>query len=232
MSEPPTRLAPPAGIGPLRRHRLDFARLYFVCEGLPGGADPEPLLLAALSGGAGLIQMRDKGRTGREDATRAAHTFRRLADTFGALFIVNDDPQLALALGADGVHVGQDDADPAEARRVLGENAIIGLSTHSPEQIAVAQTAGVDYISVGPVWETPTKPGRPAVGLELISHAAAHSKLPFFAIGGIDATNVGEVVGAGAGRVAVVRAIRDAADPAAVAAALKAAVDPDPGEPR
>lgn len=232
VSEQPTRLAPPEGIGALRRHRLDFARLYFVCEGLPGGAGPEPLLLAALSGGAGLIQMRDKERIGREGATRAAHTFRRLADTFGALFIVNDDPQLALDLGADGVHIGQDDADPAAARRVLGEDAIIGLSTHSSEQIATAQTAGVDYISVGPVWETPTKPGRPAVGLELVANAAANSGLPFFAIGGIDASNVGEVVGAGATRVVVVRAIRDAPDPAAVAAALKAAIDPDPGAPK
>lgn len=232
MSESPTRLAPPQGIGALRRHRLDFARLYFVCEGLPGGAEPEPLLLAALSGGTGMIQMRDKERTGRDDATRAAHTFRRLADTFGALFIVNDEPQLALELGADGVHIGQNDTDPAQARGVLGEDAIVGLSTHSADQIAAAQTAGVDYISVGPVWETPTKPGRPAVGLELIAHAAANSKLPFFAIGGIDASNVGEVVAAGAGRIVVVRAIRDAEDPTAVAATLRAAVDPHPGEPR
>ncbi|MFN2611964.1 MAG: thiamine phosphate synthase [Solirubrobacterales bacterium] len=227
MSGQPTRLAPPESIGALRRHRLDFARLYLVCEGFPRGAEPEPLLRAALSGGAGLIQMRDKERTGGDKATRAAHTFRRLADSFGALFIVNDDPHLALELSADGVHLGQDDAEPAAARRVLGEEAIIGLSTHSADQIAAAQTAGVDYISVGPVWKTPTKPGRPSVGLELVSHAGAHCRLPFFAIGGIDTNNVAQVVAAGAGRLAVVRAIRDAEDPAGVAAALRAAVDSD-----
>lgn len=225
MSTQPARLAPPEGIGALRRHRLDFARLYFVCEALPGGADAEQLLRAALNGGAELIQMRDKQRVGLESLTRAGQTFRRLADTYGALFIVNDDPHLAREMAADGVHVGQEDAGPAEARAVLGEDAVIGLSTHSAEQIAAAQDSGADYISVGPVWETPTKEGRPAVGLELVRHAAEASRLPFFAIGGIEPGNVGEVVAAGAERVVVVRAIRDAGDPADAAAALRAAVD-------
>lgn len=224
MSSDPAHLAPPEGLGPLRRHRLDFARLYFVCEPNPGDADPEPLLRAALNGGAGLIQLRDK-EPGRELAYHAGQTFRRLADTYGALFIVNDDPALALELRADGVHVGQDDLDAAEARRLLGPEAIIGLSTHSEGQIDAAQEAGVDYISVGPVWETPTKQGRPAVGLELVHYAAQHSRLPFFAIGGIDPGNAAEAIGAGATRICVVRAIRDAEDPMAVATALRSAVD-------
>jgi thiamine-phosphate pyrophosphorylase len=225
MTDAPPRLAPPEGIGALRRHRLDFARLYFVCEGAPNGADPEPLLRAALSGGAGLIQIRDKDSAERRETERAAQTFRRLADTDGALFLVNDDPRLALELEADGVHIGQDDLPVAEARAILGPDAIIGLSTHSTEQIAAAQDSGADYISVGPVWETPTKEGRPAVGLDLVRHAAAESQLPFFAIGGIDTGNVGEVLDAGATRIVVVRAIRDAAEPFAVAEALRAALD-------
>lgn len=225
MPDAPPRLAPPEGIGALRRHRLSFARLYFVCEGQPHGRDPEPLLRAALGGGAALIQMRDKESSPRAATDRAAQTFRRLADTYGALFIVNDEPRLALELDADGVHVGQGDVPVGEARALLGPDAIIGLSTHTEEQIAAAQESGADYISVGPVWETPTKQGRPAVGLDLIRHAAAESALPFFAIGGIDPGNVGEVLESGATRVVVVRAIRDAADPAAVAAELRAALD-------
>jgi thiamine-phosphate pyrophosphorylase len=225
MPDASPRLAPPEGIGPLRRHRLSFARLYFVCEGLPGGGEPEPVLRAALGGGAGLIQIRDKEGVSRESTARAGQTFRRLADTYGALFIVNDDPSLASELGADGVHVGQDDTPVGEARDLLGPEAIIGLSTHSEDQIASAQDSGADYISVGPVWETPTKEGRPAVGLELVRHAAAHSELPFFAIGGIDAANIGEVLEAGATRAVVVRAIRDAKDPFSAAESLRAAID-------
>jgi thiamine-phosphate pyrophosphorylase len=219
VSARPADLAPPEGIGPLRRQRLGSARLYFVCEPDPAGSELEPLLRAALNGGARLIQLRDKeGR--RELSRRAAPTFRRLADTYSALFIVNDEPSLARELGADGVHLGQDDAGPAEARATLGPGAIIGLSTHSEAQIDAAQAAGVDYISVGPIWETPTKPGRPAVGLELLRYAAANSGIPFFAIGGIDAGNAAQVVDAGATRMVVVRAIRDADDPMLVATTL------------
>jgi thiamine-phosphate pyrophosphorylase len=231
MPDAPPRLAPPEGIGALRRHRLDFARLYFVCEGMPGGADPEPLLRAALGGGAGLIQIRDKEVAPQRVIERSAQTFRRLADTHSALFIVNDDPALAQELGADGVHLGQDDVPVADARALLGPDAIIGLSTHSEEQIAGAQGSGADYISVGPVWETPTKAGRPAVGLDLIRHAASASELPFFAIGGIDPGNIREVLEAGATRAVVVRAIRDAADPFAVAAELRSAIDARAGAP-
>ena len=220
----PTHLAPPEGIGDLRRERLGWARLYFVCEALPHGRDPEPMLQAALAGGAGMVELRD--RDVPEDALqRAAGTFRRLADTHSALFIVNDDPHLARELGADGVHVGQDDMDPAEARSILGPDAIIGLSTHSPEQVGTAQEQPVDYVSVGPIWQTPTKEGRPATGLDLLGRAAESSRLPWFAIGGIDEENVEQVVAAGARRICVVRAIRDAENPRGAAAALLAPIE-------
>ncbi len=215
-------LSPPEGDGPLRRERLRTARLYFVCEARPPG-DLEALLRAALGGGADIVQLREK-LLGRAEIERAAQTFRRVADTYSALFVVNDDPELARICDADGVHLGQDDVSPEEARRILGPDAIIGLSTHSKEQISAAGGASsLDYISVGPIWETPTKAGRPAVGLDLIRHAAGHAQHPFFAIGGIDPGNAAEVVAAGAERLCAVRAIRDAADPEAAAAALRRA---------
>ncbi len=221
-------LAPPESVGPLRRERLRTARLYFVCDARPGGEDPEPLLRAALGGGVDIVQLREKN-LGRAEIERAADTFRRVCDTYNAPFIVNDDPDLARSCDADGVHLGQDDGSVEQARRLLGPDAIIGLSTHSPEQIEASSAAAVDHISVGPIWETPTKAGRPAVGLELVSYAAEHAAHPFFAIGGIDATNASRVVEAGATRLCVVRAIRDAADPGAVAGLLRSAFGVAPG---
>lgn len=215
-------LARPEAPGPLRRERLRTARLYFVCDALPREADPEPLLRAALTGGVDIVQLREK-RLGHPAIERSARTFRRLCDTYGALFVVNDDPHLALACDADGVHVGQDDASVEEAREALGPDAIVGFSTHSEEQIAAAGEHPADYISVGPVWETPTKEGRPAVGLDLVAHAAREAPRPFFAIGGIDPSNAQEVVRAGARRLGVVRAIRDAEDPAAAAESIRRA---------
>jgi thiamine-phosphate pyrophosphorylase len=222
--------SPPEGQGPLRRERLRTARLYFVCDARPHGADPEPLLRAALAGGVDIVQLREK-QLGRAEIERAAATFRRMADNYSALFIVNDDPDLARACDADGVHVGQDDVSVEEARTALGSDAIIGQSTHSEEQIAAAEGRDIDYFAVGPVWETPTKPGRPAVGLELVTHAAeradaaAADQKPFFAIGGISPLNAGEVVAAGARRMCVVRAIRDAPHPEVAAEALRRAFD-------
>ena len=218
-------LAPPESEGPLRRERLRTARLYLCCGARPNGADPEPLLSAALRGGVDIVQLREKSLPRRE-IELAAQTFRRLCDVHSALFIVNDDPDIARACAADGVHVGHGDMAPSEARAALGPEAIVGLSTHSEEQIAASAEEPVDHISVGPIWETPTKEGRPAVGLELIAHAAAHAPHPFFAIGGIDATNAGRVVEAGAHRLCVVRAIRDAADPAGAAEELRRAFTP------
>jgi thiamine-phosphate pyrophosphorylase len=213
-------LAAPESAGPLRRERLRTARLYFVCEAHPHGEDPEPVLRAALTGGVDMVELREK-ELDRRAVGVAAATFRRLCDTYSALFIVNDDPALARSCRADGVHLGQEDMPVAEAREIVGPDALIGLSTHSREQIDGA--AGADYISVGPIWETPTKEGRPAVGLELIGYAAEHASVPFYAIGGIDAANAQQVVEAGARRLCVVRAIRDADDPAAAAAQLRRA---------
>lgn len=211
-----------------RLERLKRARLYFVCEGLPRGEPPGEILEAALRGGADVIQLREKSPRCGDEIVALAEPFRRAADAHGALFVLNDHPELVEACGADGVHVGQDDAPVAEARAAAGASALVGLSTHSAEQIDAACAAGgdarPDQISVGPVWETPTKEGRPAVGLELVRYAARTATLHWFAIGGIDPGNVGEVVNAGARRIVVVRAIRDAADPQGAAAALGRAI--------
>jgi len=211
-----------------RAARIAAARLYFVCEGLPGGGPPDELLDAALRGGAEVIQLREKSPRCAEEIVAMAEPFRRAADCHGALFILNDHPELVADCGADGVHVGQDDAPVPEARGAAGPEALVGLSTHSPEQIDAACAAEgpdrPDQISVGPVWETPTKAGRAGVGLEPIAHAARNATVPWFAIGGIDPGNLDEVVAAGAQRVVVVRAIRDAADPEAAARALRAAL--------
>jgi thiamine-phosphate pyrophosphorylase len=218
-------LATPDAKGPLRRERLRTARLYLCCDARPHGEDPEPLLRAALNGGVDIVQLREKSLPRRE-VELAALTFRRLCDTYSALFVVNDDPDLARTCNADGVHVGQDDMPVTEARAALSPDAIIGLSTHSEEQIAAAAGEPIDYMSVGPIWETPTKEGRPAVGLDLIRHASASAPHPFFAIGGIDASNAPEVIDAGARRICVVRAIRDAEDPTAAAEELRGAFAP------
>jgi thiamine-phosphate pyrophosphorylase len=212
-----------------RSARLAAARLYFVCEGLPNGEDPSTLLEAAIEGGVDVIQLREKAPRCAEEILAFAEPFARAARRHGVLFFLNDEPELVSRAGADGVHVGQDDAPVAEARELAGPGALVGLSTHSPEQfdaaLAAQGDARPDQLSAGPVWATPTKPGRPAAGLELIRHAAGTgTDAPWFAIGGIDAGNVGEVVEAGATRAVVVREIRDAADPAAAARGLRAAL--------
>lgn len=212
----------PAHDHPDLRARLRAARLYLVCDPRPGGRPLEEVVAAALAGGADIVQVRAKDAAD-EDVLRAVASVRGRCDAAGALLIVNDRPDLAVAAGADGVHVGQDDMPVAQARRVVGPERLVGLSTHTPDQVDGA--AGADYIGVGPVHATPTKPGRPAVGLDLVRHAAVHARIPFFAIGGIDLSNVGEVLAAGARRIAVVRAIAEAQDPEAAARALRAAVE-------
>jgi len=208
--------------GPVDRHaRLQRAVLYLVCSTRPGGRALQDVLAPALAGGVDVVQLRDK-EAGRDALLAAAAVARRLCDETGALLILNDRPDLVREAGADGCHVGQDDMDVSAARALAGDGAIVGQSTHFPSEIDAAGDA--DYIGVGPVHATPTKPGRPAVGLELVRFAGAHAPVAFFAIGGIDASNVDAVVEAGARRIAVVRAIADAADPRAAAAALRAAV--------
>jgi thiamine-phosphate pyrophosphorylase len=198
---------------------LGDARLYFVVE----TSASDRLLDAALAGGVDLLQLRDH-QASADELLAAAERFRDACDAHGALFLVNDRPELALQAGADGVHVGQDDLPVGDVRRLVGPELVIGLSTHSPEQFDAGLRSDADYLSVGPVWETPTKAGRPAAGIGYVRHAAANATKPWFAIGGIDESNIGEVVAAGASRAVVVRAIRDAPDPRASATALKSAL--------
>ena len=206
------------------RARLAEARLYLIVEAEPGGRSAAELLRAALAGGVDVVQLRDKS-AGRDAILRAAELFRAICDEHAALFVVNDEPQLALECGADGVHVGQDDLTVERTRAIVGRAPLVGVSTHDPEQVDAALGSSADYLGVGPVHATPTKPGREPVGTALVRLAAARGGKPFFAIGGIDPGTVRDVVAAGARRVAVVRAIRDAADPRASAAALRAALE-------
>jgi thiamine-phosphate pyrophosphorylase len=198
------------------RERLATARLYLVCPARPRG-----WLEAAVRGGVDIVQLRDK-TLDDERLVAAARGFQGL----GALFVLNDRPDLVEACGADGVHVGQDDATPGQARALVGPDRIVGRSTHEPAQAAAADAdPDVDYLAVGPVHATPTKPGRPAAGLHYVAHAASTVGKPWFAIGGLDAGNVHEVVERGASRIVVVRAITEAEDPEAAARALRAALE-------
>lgn len=228
----PARLGQVSGglSGAERRERLAAARLYLVCaaggrEGLAG------LLGEAVAGGVQVVQLREKELPDAE-LRPLAEAGRALCERMGALFVLNDNPRVAAGVGADGVHVGQEDMPVAQVRELVGPEMLIGLSTHSPEQIEAVDAGLVDYIGVGPIHETPTKPGRPAVGLELIRYAAARAPVPFFAIGGLDAGNAGEALEAGAQRIVVLRAIADAPDPRAAAGELRALLDDRPGEPR
>jgi thiamine-phosphate pyrophosphorylase len=197
---------------------LRHASLYLILE-----AAAVDVVGPALEGGVDVVQLRDKHAPDGE-IVAAGRRLAALCAERGALFVVNDRPDLALECGAGGVHVGQDDAAVDAVRELARERLVVGVSTHSPEQVAAAEASDADYFAVGPVNETPTKPGRPAVGLDLVRHAAAVATKPWFAIGGIDPSNAAEVVAAGARRLAVVRAIRDANDPRAAAAELRAAI--------
>jgi thiamine-phosphate pyrophosphorylase len=191
--------------------QLAAARLYLIGD----ARTLERVGGAAVACGVSVVQLRERSR----ELTRAtASALRERFRDAGALFIVNDDAALAAEIDADGVHVGQDDMAVERAREIVGPERLVGLSTHSAPQIDAAE--GVDYIGVGPVWATPTKPGYAPVGLELVRYAAAHARQPFFAIGGINPANAAEVFAAGARRIAVVRAIGEADDPRAAAAAL------------
>jgi thiamine-phosphate pyrophosphorylase len=197
-----------------RRARLRSARLYLVIEAAAARAVVPP----ALEGGVDVVQLREKDLADGEIVS-TGRWLRDLCSEHGALLVVNDRPDLALACGADGVHVGQDDEPVEFVRRTVGPDVLIGLSTHSPGQVdAASEAEAVDYLGVGPVYATATKPGLEPVGLELVRYAEEHVRKPWFAIGGIDAERAREV---GVERIAVVRAIRDAADPRAAAEMLR-----------
>lgn len=220
--------------GSERRARLAAARLYLVCpesRGADGdrGRDLPDLVREAVAGGVDVVQLREK-HLDDDELAAVANAMRALCERIGALLVVNDRPLVAREAGAHGVHVGQDDMPVAEARELVGPDMLIGLSTHAAQEIEAEDARAADYIAVGPVHETPTKPGRPAVGLELVRHAAAHAPTPFFAIGGLDAGNLGEVLEAGARRAVVLRAIADTEDPQAAARELRAQLDAYPLE--
>jgi thiamine-phosphate pyrophosphorylase len=199
-----------------RLERLNRSHLYVVTGARRDRGDLKPFLDAILSAGVDIVQLREKEAEGG-DLLRWGEVFRDVAGRHGALFIVNDRPDVALAAGADGVHLGQNDLPAAVAREILGPDAIVGLSTHGPEQWDAAPPEA-DYLCAGPVWETPTKEGRPATGLDAVRYAAkSGQRRPWFAIGGIDPTNLSEVLDAGATRIVVVRAVSgsDAPGPAA-----------------
>ena len=207
------------------RDRIASRRLYLVAGARGGGPGLEAFLDAALRGGVDVVQLRDK-TLDDDGLVAAARTFRAAADAHGALFVLNDRPDLVAACAADGVHVGQDDMAPAAARSIVGPDLIVGHSTHAPDQGAAADAdPEVDYLAVGPVHATPTKPGRPAAGLEYVAWAAANVTTPWFAIGGIDAATLPAVVARGATRIVVVRSIGDAADPEAAARALRSGLE-------
>lgn len=213
------------------RARLDDARLYLCTDARTERGDLAAFADAALAGGVDIIQLRDKSPHGAPLEARhelaALEVLAEACARHDKLLSVNDRADLALAVDADVLHLGQDDLPVDLARRVVGDRIVVGRSTHDASQLdSAAAESGVDYLCAGPVWTTPTKPGRPAAGLDLVRHAAEHEGhgRPWFAIGGIDLDTVGEVRQAGAQRAVVVRAVTEAEDPAAAAAAMRSAL--------
>ena len=199
----------------MRGAGFDF-RLYAITgEPYHPGRDLIGVMEAAIRGGADIVQLRDK-ESPPSRLLDKARALRELTRRYGVPFIVNDHPELALAAEADGVHLGQEDMPIAAARRMLGEDKIIGVSTHNIAQAREAVRQGADYIGVGPVYPTPTKPGRPAAGLEFVRQAAAEIAIPWVAIGGITLDNADEVLDAGARRLCAVSAIVGSPDPEAI----------------
>ncbi len=219
---PSARAAAGAAVrdGAWRRARLVDARLYLCTDRRDGAAGLAAFLDAVLGAGVDLVQLRDK-HADRDTVVRTSAVFREAAHRHGALFVLNDDPALAAEVGADGVHVGQDDASVAEAREAVGPDAIVGLSTHSEGELDAGLATAADYLAVGPVHATPTKAGRPAIGLDPVRHAAATAgDRPWFVTGAMSFETAPEVLAAGARRLVVVRALTEAADAAAAAHAL------------
>jgi thiamine-phosphate pyrophosphorylase len=203
------------------RSRLADARLYLCMDGRRSSGDLPAFLDAVLGGGVDIVQLREKGLEAGEELA-LLEVFAAACRHHGALLAVNDRADVALAAGADILHLGQDDLPVPVARRILGPQALIGRSSHDQAQAsAAAAEDAVDYFCAGQVWATPTKPGRLGTGLSLLSHAASVGETrPWFAIGGIGLRELDDVLAAGATRVVVVRAITEAPDPGAAAAAF------------
>lgn len=216
-----------------RLTRLAAARLYLCTDARRERGDLAEFAEAALAGGVDIVQLRDKGSPGERrfgplearDELAACEILADAARRHGALFAVNDRADIARIAGADVLHLGQGDLPLPAAREIVGPDTLVGLSTHDPDQLAAAATGGADYFCVGPCWPTPTKPGREAPGLPLVRAAAAvGGDKPWFAIGGIDAQRLPDVLDAGARRVVVVRAITAAEDPRDAARRLRSAL--------
>lgn len=228
----PTRASSPS-VDPVqpeeRRARITGARLYLCTDARREHGDLEEFLHAVYAGGVDVVQLRDRSIDTDEELA-ALRLLAGVAREHGRLFSVNDRADLAALVGADVLHVGQRDLTPAQARQLLGPDVVLGRSTHTLAQAAEALAdPDVDYLCTGPVWATPTKPGRAATGLGLVRDVArlvagAVAPTPWFAIGGVDGARLGQVLDAGASRVVVVRAVTAAADPRAAAAALRGAL--------
>lgn len=203
--------------------RLAAARLYLCTDARERQGDLPGFLDAVLGSGVDIVQLRHKGLEARQEL-RYLEVFRQACAAHGALLAVNDRADVAYAAGADVLHLGQDDLPVAIARQLVGPDPLIGLSSHAESEAqAASQEPAADYFCTGPVWPTPTKPGRPAPGLGLVRFAAGlPAGRPWFAIGGIDEGNLDQVLAAGATRIVVVRAITEADDPGAAAARLAA----------
>lgn len=217
--------------GAALRARLADARLYLCVGRRP---DLAKFVAEVCANGVDAVQFREKGIEAREEIALCS-VVAEAARAHGALFSVNDRADVARAVDADILHLGQGDLPVPVAREIVGDDMLVGLSSHSPgETSAAAVSPGVDYFCAGPAWATPTKPGRPAAGLDLLSHAASLGARPWFAIGGIDLGNLDEVLARGTRRVVVVRALTEAADPGAAARELAnrlhSATNLDPGE--
>jgi len=198
-------------------------RRLYLCT--PDRPDLEQFLEACIAGGVDLVQLREKQLEARPLIDRARLAVN-VCRAHGVPFILNDRPDLALEVEADGVHVGQDDAPPALARRLLGPEAIVGLSTHAPGDLdAALDDPAVDYLSAGPVSPTPTKPGRPGTGLRYLTYVVERAKVPWFVTGGVTPEAVPMMAAAGARRFVVVRWLTEAGDPNAAARALRDAID-------
>ena len=200
---------------------MEGRRLY-LCT--PDRPDLAEFVAACIRGGVDVVQLREKQLEARPLLARAA-VVAEVCGAAGVPFILNDRPDLALEVGADGVHVGQDDAPPALARHILGPDAIVGLSTHAPAELDASRVEPIDYVSAGPVAPTPTKPGRPGTGPGYVTYAEAHTGRPVFVTGGVTPESVQELAAAGAQRFVVVRWLTEAANPERAARELSEAIE-------
>ncbi len=200
------------------REHLDDARLYLICDKIS-----DERLDAALTGGVDIVELMESGSTD-EEILSLAERLRPVCERHGVPLMLNNRPELVVTAGADGLHVDNPEIDIAEARATIGPDRLLGTSAHSPAEVDAAQRLPVDYISVGPVHATPTRPNAAVAGLAIVTYASRNSKLPFFAVGGIEPHNTGAIAAAGAQRIAVVRAITEASDPERSAAVLRAEI--------